>query len=266
MVRITDKDLLASASDLRVAINGKEILLGASVSVHRGEVVTIVGPNGAGKTTLIRAMLGLIRADGGEVYRRPGLKIGYMPQKLSLDPTMPMTVNRFLGLGVPSALAGHGQRKKALEEVSIAHISASQMQSISGGEMQRVMLARALLRDPDFLVLDEPVQGVDITGQAELYRLIRKIRNNRGVGVLMVSHDLHVVMAETDRVICLNHHVCCEGHPEAVSRHPEFVEMFGEQVANSIALYPHHHDHQHDIHGDWHGAGHNHVHEDSNDG
>ena len=124
--------------------------------------------------------------------------------------------------------------------------------------MQRVMIARALLRDPDVLVLDEPVQGVDITGQAELYRLIRKIKNNRGVGVLMVSHDLHVVMAETDRVVCLNRHVCCEGHPEAVSRHPEFVEMFGEQVAGSIALYPHHHDHHHDVHGEIHEKGHSH--------
>ncbi|MDH5189549.1 MAG: metal ABC transporter ATP-binding protein [Rhodospirillaceae bacterium] len=262
----TTPDLLASAVDVRVKINNNEILQGATVSIAKGEVVTIVGPNGAGKTTLIRAMLGLIRPDSGKIYRRPGLKIGYMPQKLNIDPTMPMTVNRFLELGVPSFLTGHGRRKNTLEEVNISHISTSQMQNISGGEMQRVMLARALLRDPDFLVLDEPVQGVDITGQAELYRLIRKIKNNRGVGVLMVSHDLHVVMAETDRVICLNRHVCCEGHPEAVSRHPEFVEMFGEQVANSIALYPHHHDHHHDVHGDVHGntpdatheKGHNH--------
>jgi len=251
-------NLLLSAEGVKITINDNEILQGASLSVTEGEVVTVVGPNGAGKTTLIRAMLGLIHPDSGNIYRRPGLTVGYMPQKLSLDPTMPMTVNRFLELGVPTALAGHGRRKKTLEEVGIGHIANSQMQNISGGEMQRVMIARALLRDPDILVLDEPVQGVDVTGQAELYRLIRKIKNNRGVGVLMVSHDLHVVMAETDRVICLNRHVCCEGHPEAVSRHPEFVEMFGEQVAGSIALYPHHHDHHHDVHGEIHTKGHSH--------
>ena len=245
-----DKALLASAENVSVSINANQILLGASLSVSEGEVVTIVGPNGAGKTTLVRAILGLVRPTEGSLYRRPGLNIGYMPQKLHIDPTMPMTVNRFLALGVPAKLSGQGRRKNALNEVGIEHISNSQMHNISGGETQRVMLARALLRDPDFLVLDEPVQGVDITGQADLYRLIRNIRENRGVGVLMVSHDLHVVMAETDRVICLNRHVCCEGHPETVSKHPEFVEMFGDQVASSIALYPHHHDHHHDVHGD----------------
>ena len=245
-----DKTLLASAENVSVSINANQILLGASLSVSEGEVVTIVGPNGAGKTTLVRAILGLVSPSEGKLYRRPGLNIGYMPQKLHIDPTMPMTVNRFLALGVPARLSGQGRRKNALNEVGIEHISNFQMHNISGGETQRVMLARALLRDPDFLVLDEPVQGVDITGQADLYRLIRNIRENRGVGVLMVSHDLHVVMAETDRVICLNRHVCCEGHPETVSKHPEFVEMFGDQVASSIALYPHHHDHHHDVHGD----------------
>ncbi len=245
-----DKNLLASAENVGVSISGNQILLDVSLSVSEGEVVTIVGPNGAGKTTLVRAVLGLVRPSEGKLYRRPGLSIGYMPQKLHIDPTMPMTVNRFLALGVPAKLAGQGHRKNALDEVGVGHISNSQMHNISGGEVQRVMLARALLRDPDFLVLDEPVQGVDITGQADLYRLIRNIRKSRGVGVLMVSHDLHVVMAETDRVICLNRHVCCEGHPETVSKHPEFVQMFGEQVASSIALYPHHHDHHHNVHGD----------------
>ena len=250
------KTLLVSAENVSVKMNGNEILLGASLSVSEGEVVTIVGPNGAGKTTLVRAILGLVNPTEGKIYRRPGLNIGYMPQKLHLDPTMPMTVNRFLALGVSKKLVGQGRRKNALDEVNIGHISNTQMHNISGGEVQRVMLARALLRDPDILVLDEPVQGVDITGQADLYRLIRNIRKNRGVGVLMVFHDLHVVMAETDRVICLNRHVCCEGHPEMVSKHPEFVQMFGDQVASSIALYPHHHDHQHDVHGDWHGDRH----------
>ena len=181
-----DKTLLASAENVSVSINANQILLGASLSVSEGEVVTIVGPNGAGKTTLVRAILGLVSPSEGKLYRRPGLNIGYMPQKLHIDPTMPMTVNRFLALGVPARLSGQGRRKNALNEVGIEHISNFQMHNISGGETQRVMLARALLRDPDFLVLDEPVQGVDITGQADLYRLIRNIRENRGAGVLMV--------------------------------------------------------------------------------
>lgn len=248
----SNNDLLVSAENISVAIDGNDILQSASLAISKGEVVTIVGPNGAGKTTLVRSILGLVSPNSGTLFRRPKIKIGYMPQKLHLDPTMPMTVNRFLALAVPAKYVGQGKRKKVLDEVNITHIANSQIHTISGGEMQRALLARALLRDPDLLVLDEPVQGVDITGQAELYKLIRNIRESRGVGVLMVSHDLHVVMAETDRVICLNRHVCCEGHPETVSRHPEFVEMFGEQVASSIALYPHHHDHHHDVHGDVH--------------
>ncbi len=245
----TAPEILLAAEKVSITLGEVEVLQGASASLSKGEIVTIVGPNGAGKTTLVRLLLGLLKPDQGTVARKPGLSIGYMPQKLNVDPAMPMTVGRFLSLGVPTKLAGRGRRHQVLEEVGAADLMQSPLQGISGGELQRVMLARALLREPDVLVLDEPVQGVDITGQAELYRLIRNIRDARGVGVLMVSHDLHVVMAETDRVICLNRHVCCEGHPEAVSRHPEFVQLFGDQVASAIALYPHHHDHSHDAHG-----------------
>ena len=240
------ENILLEAQDVVVTFDGHNVLSGASVMVRSGEIVTLVGPNGAGKTSLVRAMLGLIKPSSGTVTRKKGLSIGYMPQRLTIDPALPMTVRRFLQLGTKPGL---GKTRKALAEVGAEHVENAPLQSVSGGEMQRVMLARALLREPDLLVLDEPVQGVDITGQAELYRLINSIRKTRNVGVLMVSHDLHVVMAQTDHVVCLNRHVCCAGPPESVSRHPEFVALFGDEVASTLAVYAHQHDHQHDLDG-----------------
>lgn len=245
---------LIEASDVEVRFGGNTVLTGASVVVRPGEIVTLIGPNGAGKTSLVRALLGLIKPATGKVTRRKGLRIGYMPQKLSVDPSLPLTVERFLQLGAARKDADIGA---ALSEAGVGHVMGNPMQGISGGELQRVMLARALLREPDLLVLDEPVQGVDVTGQAELYRLIQDIRKRRGVGVLMVSHDLHVVMAKTDHVVCLNRHVCCAGHPQSVSRHPEFVALFGPDVASTLAVYAHDHDHAHDLDG--------HVHDESCD-
>lgn len=245
---------LIEASDVEVRFGGNAVLTGANVVVRPGEIVTLIGPNGAGKTSLVRALLGLIKPAKGKVTRRKGLRIGYMPQKLSVDPSLPLTVERFLQLGAARKDADIGA---ALSEAGVGHVMGNPMQGISGGELQRVMLARALLREPDLLVLDEPVQGVDVTGQAELYRLIQDIRKRRGVGVLMVSHDLHVVMAKTDHVVCLNRHVCCAGHPQSVSRHPEFVALFGPDVASTLAVYAHDHDHAHDLDG--------HVHDESCD-
>ncbi|PHS78175.1 MAG: zinc ABC transporter ATP-binding protein ZnuC [Rhodospirillaceae bacterium] len=240
------EDILLEARDIQVSFAGHTVLSGVSVSVRAGEIVTLIGPNGAGKTSLVKAMLGLLVPQSGTVTRKPGLSIGYMPQRLQIDASLPMTVRRFLQLGTQP---GQGKTLKALKEVRADHIANSPMQSISGGEMQRVMLARALLREPDLLVLDEPVQGVDITGQSELYKLINAIRKDRNIGVLMVSHDLHVVMAQTDHVVCLNQHVCCAGHPQAVSQHPEFVALFGEDIASTLAVYAHQHDHHHDLDG-----------------
>lgn len=243
-------DFLIQAKGIELTLGGRQILGNADAHVEAGEIVSVIGPNGAGKTTLIRVMLGLLRPDSGTVSRRQGLTIGYMPQKLAVDPALPLTVSGFLGLGLSRGSGGQGLRLSTLAEVGAEDIADSPIQDVSGGEMQRVLLARALLRQPDLLVLDEPVQGVDVGGQADLYALIRHIREDRGCGVLMVSHDLHVVMAATDRVICLNRHVCCAGHPETVSRHPEFVSLFGEEVAAELAVYHHHHDHEHDVHGD----------------
>lgn len=223
----------------------EHVLQNVQLQVNAGEIVTLIGPNGAGKTTLVRCVLGLRKPNSGQVWRKPKLRIGYMPQKLQVDTTLPLSVLRFLRL-VPevkrqTALA-------ALAEVGAERLIDSPLQSISGGELQRVLLARALLRKPELLVLDEPVQGVDIAGQAELYRLITTLRDRHHCGVLMVSHDLHLVMSTTDQVICLNRHVCCSGHPEQVSGDPAFAELFGMD-ARSLAIYQHHHDHNHDLHG-----------------
>jgi zinc transport system ATP-binding protein len=226
---------------IRVAFGGRVALSEVSLALSPGEIVTVIGPNGAGKTTLLRVVLGLQRPDAGSVQRRPGLCVGYVPQRLAIDETLPLTVRRFLTL-----VSGTRRPiKDVLAEVGAPHTSDLPVQTLSGGEFQRVLLARALLREPDLLVLDEPVQGVDIAGQAELFALIRRIRDRRGCGVLLVSHDLHLVMAATDHVICLNHHVCCSGHPEAVSRDPAYRALFGAAI-DGFALYAHHHDHRHD--------------------
>ena len=206
----------------------------------------MIGPNGAGKTTLVRVLLGLERPEHGSIHRRPDLVVGYAPQRFDIDRALPVTVDRFLRLGNK---VGDGAVRAILAEVGAGHVAGQQMTSLSGGELQRVVLARALLRSPALLVLDEPVRGVDYAGEAELYTLIGKLRDERGLGVLLVSHDLHVVMAASDRVVCLNRHVCCSGVPETVAQHPEYVRLFGADAARAFAVYHHRHDHQHGLDG-----------------
>jgi len=238
-------DSLIRLHDVTVQFAGQAVLEGVNLDLQAGEIVTLIGPNGAGKTTLVRVVLGLLRSSQGSVWRQSRLRIGYMPQKLSVEATLPLSVLRFLRL---VAGVGRAEAEAALAEVGAEQVLNSPLQAISGGELQRVLLARALLRKPQLLVLDEPVQGVDVAGQAELYRLIGRLRERYGCGVLMVSHDLHLVMSATDQVICLNRHVCCSGHPEQVGADPAFHALFG-QDARSLAVYQHHHDHQHDLHG-----------------
>jgi len=237
---------LVTAEGIDVSFGRSKVLAGVDLAVHRGEIVTLIGLNGSGKTTLVRVILGLLTPQSGAVRRRPELSIGYVPQQLSVDPALPMTARRFLSLPrrQPEATL-----REALDEVGAGYLIEQPIQSLSGGETQRLLLARALLRDPDLLVLDEPLQGVDFNGQLALFDLIGAVRHRRHCGVLLVSHDLHLVMAGTDRVICLNHHICCTGAPEAVSRHPEYLALFGPRAAEGLAVYTHAHDHQHDISG-----------------
>jgi zinc transport system ATP-binding protein len=238
---------LISARNLVLARGGRTILAGVDIAIRPREIVTVIGPNGAGKTTLIRALLGLEPLDQGEIRHKPGLVTGYAPQRFDVDPAIPLTVSRFVSLARPGATS---ELARVLEDVGAGDLASRQLSQLSGGELQRVVLARALIRAPDLLVLDEPVRGVDYAGEAELYTLIGRLRTERGLGVLLVSHDLHVVMAQSDRVICLNRHVCCSGVPQSVAQHPEYARLFGPQAARAFGLYHHHHDHSHDLAGE----------------
>ena len=252
---------LIAARGLTVRHGGQTVLSSVDFDISKGEIVTVVGPNGSGKSTLLKALIGLEHAAVGHVDRAPGLTIGYVPQRLHLDARMPMTVRRFLSLPhrVPDAEA-----EAALTRVGVAGVGSRPMSALSGGQFQRVLLARALLARPEILILDEPTQGLDQPGVAAFYRLIEEVRGETGVAVLMVSHDLHVVMSATDRVICLNGHVCCEGAPRVVSEAPEYRALFGLGTGGALALYRHVHDHDHDHdhdHGDAGDHHHHHHHE-----
>lgn len=237
---------LIKASGLNLQLGGRQVLDDISFEVSRGEIVTIIGPNGSGKTSLVRLLLALHAPDQGRVERSAGLRIGYMPQKLVIDQALPLTVEGFLKL---VSAVRHDDLVKVADRLGINHLLSQPVQAISGGEFQHVLLARALLRKPELLVLDEPAQGVDINGQQKLYQLIASIRDEYHCGVIMVSHDLNLVMASTDRVLCLNTHICCTGHPEAVTQHPEYLKLFGTSM-EGFAVYTHKHDHSHDMHGD----------------
>lgn len=227
---------LLSLSAVNLVLGGRTLLVDINLQLKAGEIVTVVGPNGAGKTTLLRVALGLQKTTSGHVSCVPGLTIGYVPQKLHIDPTFPITVRRFLAL----AKSNHKiQFDILLAEVGAKHVIDSPLQNLSGGELQRVLMARALIRNPNVLVLDEPVQGVDVHGQAELYDLISRVSTERGCAILMVSHDLHLVMSSTDKVLCLNRSICCSGTPEVVVSDPAYAELFGEHAASHLALYIH---------------------------
>lgn len=237
---MTPEPLLA-AHNLHVRLDGRDILKDVSLSLHSGEIVSLIGPNGAGKTTLLRTLLGLLLPDRGHVSRAPQLRLGYVPQKLVIDPLLPLTTLSFLKLWPGAA------PERIAECLALANASAladRPLQKLSGGEYQRVLLARALLNRPNLLVLDEPAQALDVHGQAALYDLIGALSRDTGCGVLIVSHDLHVVMRQTSRVICLHQHVCCQGSPDDVSRDPAYAALFGAD-ARAFALYHHHHDHSH---------------------
>jgi zinc transport system ATP-binding protein len=237
---------LISARGILLSRGGRTLLQDVDIDVAPGEIVTLIGPNGAGKTTLVRVLLGILLPNRGEVKRKAGLSVGYVPQRLEVDRSIPLTVARFVALGRRASAA---EIERALAEVGAQALLERQLTELSGGELQRVVLARALVRSPELLVLDEPVRGVDYAGEAELYTLIGRLRSERGFGVLLVSHDLHIVMAQSDRVICLNHHVCCSGVPHSVAQHPEYARLFGPQASRAIGLYQHHHDHSHDLAG-----------------
>lgn len=234
---------LVNLNKLTVAYSGVIALKNVSFQIDAGEIVTIVGPNGSGKTSLLKAIIGAVVPQEGNVDVKSGLKIGYVPQRLNLDPTLPISVGRFMKL---SENVSKKECQRALERAGVAAIMAKQMSELSGGQLQRVLLAKALLGSPAMLLLDEATQGLDQPGAAEFYKQIEKLREETGCAILMISHDLHVVMSASDRVICLNGHICCSGTPQAVAATPEYKELFGADTDGALALYRHNHDHKHD--------------------
>lgn len=252
---------LIEARDVSLARGGRVVLDHVDFRVDRGEIVTVVGPNGSGKSTLMQTLIGALTPDQGAVIRAPGLKIGYVPQSLHIDATMPMPVHRFLALPQRHSRA---EQAEALAMVGLDDVARQPMTSLSGGQFQRVLLARALLMRPDILVLDEATRGLDQPGTAAFYRIVEDLRVRLGCGVLMVSHDLHVVMSASDRVVCLNGHICCHGTPEIVASAPEYRALFGVGTQGTLALYRHEHDHAHDESGAC-GPDHDHTHDHTHD-
>ena len=233
---------LIQASNINVSRQGNKILENVSVVVGDHDFLTVIGPNGAGKSMLLKCLMGFYAPDIGEIRKMNGLRVGYVPQHFAPEHTMPISVRRFLTLRKKI-------EKAAIEEIAqetgILKILDQALFELSGGERQRVLLARSLLDNPHLLVLDEPAQNLDISGQLGFYRLVEKIYKERKVSVLMVSHDLHLVMASTKEVICLFHHVCCSGEPQIVAKDPEFISLFGNDMATMMAAYQHSHDHAH---------------------
>lgn len=234
---------LIETDNLKVKFEGRTILHDVSVQIVPGEIVTIVGPNGSGKSTFLRALIGAQPPTSGRVTRADGLRIGYVPQKLAIDASLPMTVHRFLGL--PKRISG-AKARTVLEQAGAPGLENRQMTQLSGGQFQRVLLARSLLNTPELLLLDEATQGLDQPGSAAFYQQIEEVRRRLGCAVVMVSHDLHVVMAASDRVLCMNGHVCCEGTPEVVAEAPEYRALFGSGTKGALALYRHQHTHSHE--------------------
>ena len=235
---------LVSTKKISVKYGSHVVLRDVSINVKAGEIVTIVGPNGSGKTALVKTIIGAIEPSSGSLSLKKDLRIGYIPQRLNIDRTLPMTVQRFLNL---TQKVSSEDCQASLDTAGVSELLKMQMANLSGGQFQRVLLARALHGSPDILILDEPTQGLDQAGSADFYKQIEMVRNERGCSVLLISHELHVVMSASDKVICMNGHICCSGAPEAVAIMPEYHELFGVNTNGVLALYRHNHDHKHNI-------------------
>ena len=236
-----ENNILVKLKDVGLKRNDKWLVKGVSLVVEKGKIITLIGPNGSGKSTTAKIALGLHKNIEGEVQKLTN-KIGYVPQKISIDWTLPLRVKDFM-------LLTDDLNDKLIDEAltltGVDHLKNKNLGNLSGGEFQRVLLARAISKKPELLVLDEPVQGVDFTGEIALYELIKKISENLNCGILLISHDLHTVMSATDHVVCLNGHVCCSGTPMDVAKNNEYKALFGEQASQILSRYEHRHDHIH---------------------
>ncbi|MEM8594702.1 MAG: ATP-binding cassette domain-containing protein [Pseudomonadota bacterium] len=247
---MTAQQPILSLSHKGLVRNQNTILDDINLSIFAGEITSIIGPNGAGKTSLLRVILGLEQSTQGTVTLAPNCRVAYMQQKFEINPHLPISTHAFLALNKTTLTLD--EQTALFKRVDISRILSTPLSKLSGGELQRVLLARALLKQPQLLILDEPTQGVDVHGQAELYELIEEIRNTLQCAIVMVSHELHIVMAKTDSIICLNQHICCQGRPKEVSQDPAYTALFGAAHAETLGVYSHQHDHHHDTHGHTH--------------
>jgi len=238
---------LISAKHVTVYRNNRPILDNVSLDVAPADFLTIIGPNGAGKTTLLRCLAGVMKPDRGAIQRQTGLRTSYIPQRMTAEASLPMDVKSFLKLNTSTSGT---ELEDAAEETDISALLHRSIHVLSGGEWQRVLLARSLINKPDLIILDEPAQNLDLSGQLKFYEHLSRIHNERKIALVMVSHDLHMVLASTRKVVCLYHHVCCSGEPTAVTRDPEFIQLFGQDMARMMAVYQHDHDHHHHHHED----------------
>ncbi len=236
-----ENNILVKLNEVGIKQNDKWLVKGVSLIVEKGKIVTLIGPNGSGKSTTAKIALGIYKKIEGQVEKYTN-NVGYVPQKISIDWTLPLRVNDFMLL---TENLKDEAVNEALSLTGVIHLKNKNLGNLSGGEFQRVLLARAISRKPDLLVLDEPVQGVDFTGEIALYELIKKISDTLNCGILLISHDLHTVMSATDHVVCLNGHVCCSGSPSDVARNNEYKALFGEQASQTLSIYEHKHDHVH---------------------
>lgn len=233
---------LLSTNSISVKYGSNIVLRDVSLSIEEGEIITIVGPNGSGKTSLVKTIIGAMSPFQGSVSLKENLRIGYIPQRINIDQTLPMTVQRFLNL---THKISKNECLSVLRTAGVPDLLQNQMSNLSGGQFQKVLLARALQGSPDILILDEASQGLDQAGSAAFYKQIESVRNEQGCAILMISHELHVVMSASDKVICMNGHICCSGEPEAVANMPEYHGLFGAGTEGTLALYRHNHDHSH---------------------
>ena len=233
---------LIKLNNCGVKRNNKWLVRGVSLNVNKGQIVTLIGPNGSGKSTTAKMALGILKPDEGSNTISQNIKISYVPQKISIDWSLPLRVIDFMNITEKFA---KNEIEEALSMTGIKKLIFRDVKNLSGGEFQRLLMARAIAKNPDFLVLDEPVQGVDYPGEIALYKIIQEIVKNLNCGILLISHNLHVVMSQTDHVICLNGHVCCSGAPKSIVKEPEYIKLFGENMDPPLALYQHEHDHQH---------------------
>ena len=240
-----ENNILVKLNEVGIRQKDKWLVKGVSLIVEKGKIVTLIGPNGSGKSTTAKIALGIYKKIEGQVEKYTN-NVGYVPQKISIDWTLPLRVNDFMLL---TENLNDDAVNEALSLTGVIHLKNKNLGNLSGGEFQRVLLARAISKKPELLVLDEPVQGVDFTGEIALYELIKKISEKLNCGILLISHDLHTVMSATDHVVCLNGHVCCSGSPKDVARNNEYKALFGEQASQTLSVYEHKHDHEHSIDG-----------------